>query len=178
MNKTGLDFIGKSFGRLTVIEEGKTVISPKTDATGRRRYRNFWKCQCSCGKRIEAESYNLTAGNVQSCGCQKSENAKSMIGELHPNWIGGRTEKGPGYIQIRVSPGIFKAEHRYVMEQHIGRELFPTETVHHKNGVRDDNRLENLELWNKSHPPGQRVEDKIAFAVEILKTYKPDFLKL
>lgn len=57
------------------------------------------------------------------------------------------------------------------MEQAIGRNLLETETVHHKNGQRDDNRLENLELWNCSQPPGQRVEDKIAWAKEILELY-------
>lgn len=68
-------------------------------------------------------------------------------------------------------------EHRYVMEKHIGRELTPDETVHHINGVRDDNRLENLELWSSSHPYGQRVKDKIAWAKEILEKYQ-DFEKI
>ena len=58
------------------------------------------------------------------------------------------------------------------MEQHIGRPLLKNETVHHMNGDRKDNRIENLELWSKSQPAGQRVADKLKWAREIQETYK------
>lgn len=80
-----------------------------------------------------------------------------------------------GYKRIQQN-NVMKYEHRMVMEKAIGRELLPEENVHHINGDRLDNRLENLELWNKSQPAGQRVEDKINHAIQILRLYQPELL--
>jgi hypothetical protein len=65
----------------------------------------------------------------------------------------------------------YRLQHRWAMEQKLGRSLFDAENVHHINGDRTDNRFENLELWNTKQPCGQRVEDKIVWAKELLAEY-------
>ena len=97
-----------------------------------------------------------------------------LKGELSSNWKGGYTNSD-GYIIVQTGVGrgnrIAVLQHRLVMEQHLGRKLYKDENVHHINGVRSDNRIENLELWSSSQPSGQRVEDKLAWAKEILRRY-------
>lgn len=67
-------------------------------------------------------------------------------GAQHPKWKGGKYKQG-GYIRIKVGPRKYRAEHDLIMESILGRKLvYPQDTVHHKNGRRDDNRPENLQL--------------------------------
>lgn len=127
-------------------------------------------------------------------GCDRVAEKKGLCGTHYTqHWRSARTKpirqsngrrvdpesgyayvKRPGHPEARDSS--WGAEHRVVMSDLLGRPLFPDESVHHKNGARDDNRPENLELWSRWQPAGQRVEDKVAYAKELLARYEPSTL--
>jgi len=92
-----------------------------------------------------------------------------------PDHLRRRAKAGSGTIhrgyRSFVKNGRRVMEHRLIMEAHLGRTLLPSETVHHVNGDRSDNRLANLELWSSSQPPGQRIKDKVEWARSIIELY-------
>lgn len=108
---------------------------------------------------------------------QRGEELKPLRRPNGAEWV---DDKGyvccsrPGHPSARANGQI--AVHRMVMGDHLGRALASDETVHHKNGDRQDNRLENLELWVGAHSYGQRVEDRTRAAVEHLRRYAPHML--
>jgi hypothetical protein len=108
---------------------------------------------------------------------RKKKNIDLRLPVKHKNKNGGGHLSANGYIYItKVGHPNAKNkgrmfEHTFIMSQHLNRALKKGESVHHKNGIKSDNRIENLELWHKGQPTGQRVEDKLKWARELLEEY-------
>lgn len=151
----------------------------------------------SCGK-IKSTSFTtlkkyVDHGFTGKCfSCFIKSDRVSMRGDNHPRWVGWKMRKNrQGYVILNthflskkdkiLCQGMTKNntkfrrnqifEHKFILAKHLNRPLLEHENVHHKNGIKDDNRIENLELWSTSQPSGQRVTDKIEWCKQFLKEY-------
>jgi hypothetical protein len=138
-------------------------------------------CQCGCNGAIPIQLHHHVRGVPRFLNHHAIRVISPTRGQCGPasrSYKGGRNKTPTGYINILVgSEGgrpIYALEHRLVMEKALGRKLRKGESVHHKNGQRDDNRLSNLELWRSNHPGGQRVQDTLSFAVSVIRDHAGD----
>lgn len=142
------------------------------EANGRRNPDARVTAPCEhCGTRVERYVSSRGAQIFCSRGCHNAYRRARQRSYL----------TDAGYVLIFVGrdhPGSTQSghilEHRKVMQEHLGRELERHENVHHINGVKHDNRIENLELWSTSQPQGQRVEDKLRWARDFVAFYEKE----
>lgn len=149
------------------------------------------RCGATKEREVDTLRRNIKQGTYTGycIRCANKVPGRRTRGRTHFNWKGGVKEY-LGYTFVHVN-GLsdedrqlagsvhrgYTALHRLVTARSLGRPLHRWERVHHKNGVKTDNRLENLELCcitsQMPHPPGQRVEDLVAWARDILRLYAP-----
>ncbi|TET66208.1 MAG: hypothetical protein E3J56_14745 [Candidatus Aminicenantes bacterium] len=160
------NLLNKKYGLLTVIQRVEKNESNKSG----------WLCRCECGNKRIVVTCELNRGRAKSCGC--------LTYKERPDRTHTGIKKHDGYISLYrpKHPNATKdgwiAEHTLIMSKKIARPLKKDEQIHHKNGIKDDNRIGNLELWTIRHPSGQRVEDMVKFCISYLKDYEPNILAI
>jgi len=164
-----IDLTGQRFGRLVAVS-----AIPGHGRRGGKVVDRKWNCLCDCGKTTALSTESLRSGNTKSCGCLKVY--KAAESRAKPTCQRSIWKTKQGYLRIKKLGGGSVFHHRFVFEQYHGVKLQPWEHIHHKNGIRTDNRIENLELITVSkHFAGQRPADIIKATTE---TERQNLLKM
>jgi len=153
------NLLGQTFGSWTVIRRAKQI---------NRKRGAYWFCRCSCGA-----TRSLTAGTLRHG--KRSKCRKCFRPGKYIAADGYVMLWNPKHVNVRKSGYVL--EHVAIMSNRLRRPLLKEETVHHKNGIRHDNRLCNLELWTCRHPGGQRTKDIVQFCRQQLMLYAPALLR-
>lgn len=126
---------------------------------------------------VEGCTNVLTKTSGRICQAHRSRKFRHGSYDISENWTHskkGKPCKTPlGYMRILVD-GRRVLQHRYVMEQYLGRKLSSKERVHHKNGDRSDNRIENLELCSSNSEHMKKHHQYSWHARKIRPIYSPD----
>lgn len=158
----------RELGRLPYKEEWKKCDYTPSDMPLRMLYGNWTNFLIACER-------NPRQPKISSL-CRKNS-IISRKDKKGGNNKGGYIKDKNGYIQVwfpehpNAKMGGYIHEHRLVMSEHLGRELKTYENIHHIDGNRENNNISNLEIWTTQQPSGQRLEDKIEWAISFLKEY-------
>ncbi len=144
-----IDLTGQRFGRLVVV-----------GYAGSGKGKRWWSCLCECGSHMKTTTNYLRCGDTKSCGCLLREwRSDATVRDWKQR---SPAINSQGYAMVRTWQGgklVTKSLHRLVMAEAIKRPLQPFEHVHHVNGIRSDNRPDNLQIVVSHHGKGQRPED-------------------